>query len=58
MRSFGLVTLIDADCMLGNFDVKGYGRLMLKHIQEYGLLTYFRALRSLFTGFPAARCMI
>jgi hypothetical protein len=35
MRSFALVTRIDADRMLGNFDVKGYGKLLLKHIQEH-----------------------
>jgi hypothetical protein len=35
MRSFELVTRIDADRMLGNFDVKGYGKLLLKHIQEH-----------------------
>jgi hypothetical protein len=35
MRSFALVTRIDADRMLGNFDVKGYGKLLLQHIQEH-----------------------
>jgi hypothetical protein len=35
MRSFELVTRIDADRMLGNFDVRGYGKLLLQHIQEH-----------------------
>lgn len=35
MRSFELVTQIDADRLLGSFDVKGYGRLLLRHIDEH-----------------------
>lgn len=35
MHSFELVTHIDADRLLGNFDVKGYGKLLLKHIHEH-----------------------
>ena len=35
MRSFELITQIDADRMLGNFDVKGYGKLLLQHINEH-----------------------
>jgi len=35
MRSFELVTHMDVDKLLGNFDAKGYGRLLLKHIQEH-----------------------
>lgn len=35
MRSFELITRIDADRMLGNFDARGYGRLLLQHIQEH-----------------------
>jgi hypothetical protein len=35
MRSFELVTHMDVDKLLGNFDVKGYGRLLLQHIQEH-----------------------
>jgi hypothetical protein len=35
MRSFEFVTNIDADRLLGNFDVKGYGKLLLKHIHEH-----------------------
>jgi hypothetical protein len=35
MRSFELVTRIDADLLLGSFDVKGYGKLLLQHIQEH-----------------------
>jgi len=35
MRSFELVTQIDVDKMLGMIDVKGYGALLLKHINEH-----------------------
>ena len=35
MRSFELVTHIDVDRLLGNFDAKGYGRLLLQHINEH-----------------------
>jgi len=35
MRSFELITHIDVDRLLGNFDAKGYGRLLLKHINEH-----------------------
>jgi Domain of unknown function (DUF4032) len=35
MRSFELVTHIDVDKLLGNFDVKGYGPLLLRHINEH-----------------------
>ena len=35
MQSFELVTRIDVDRLLGNFDVKGYGKLLLQHIQEH-----------------------
>ena len=35
MRSFELVTHIDVERALGNFDVKGYGRLLLQHISEH-----------------------
>ena len=35
MRSFELVTLIDVDRLLGNFDVAGYGALLLRHIHEH-----------------------
>jgi hypothetical protein len=35
MKSFELVTNIDVDQLLGNFDVKGYGRILLKHINEH-----------------------
>lgn len=35
MRSFELVTHMDADKLLGNFDVKGYGKLLLQHINEH-----------------------
>jgi len=35
MRSFELVTHIDVDKLLGDFDVKGYARLLLKHITEH-----------------------
>lgn len=35
MRSFELVTHIDVDKLLGDFDVKGYGKLLLKHINEH-----------------------
>lgn len=35
MRSFELVTQIDVDKMLGMVDVKGYGALLLKHINEH-----------------------
>lgn len=35
IASFELVTHIDVDKLLGNFDVKGYGKLLLQHIQEH-----------------------
>jgi hypothetical protein len=35
IRSFELVTHIDVDRLLGNFDAKGYGRLLLQHINEH-----------------------
>jgi hypothetical protein len=35
MRSFELVTRIDVDMLLGDFDVKGYGKTLLKHINEH-----------------------
>ncbi len=35
MRSFELVTQIDVDKLLGDFDVKGYAKLLLKHINEH-----------------------
>lgn len=35
MRSFELVTQMDADRLLGNFDVRGYGKLLLQHINEH-----------------------
>lgn len=35
MRSFELVTHIDVDKLLGDFDVKGYAKLLLKHINEH-----------------------
>lgn len=35
MQSFELVTHIDVDTLLGNFDVKGYGKLLLQHINEH-----------------------
>ncbi len=35
MRSFELVTQIDVDKMLGMVDVRGYGTLLLKHINEH-----------------------
>jgi hypothetical protein len=35
MRSFELVTHIDVDKLLGDFDVKGYGKILLKHINEH-----------------------
>jgi hypothetical protein len=35
MRYFGLVTHIDVDRLLGNFELKGYGRLLLQHINEH-----------------------
>ncbi|MFN0157114.1 MAG: DUF4032 domain-containing protein [Bacteroidota bacterium] len=35
MQSFELVTHIDADKLLGNFDEKGYGKLLLQHIHEH-----------------------
>lgn len=35
MRSFELVTHIDVDKLLGDFDVKGYARLLLRHISEH-----------------------
>ncbi len=35
MRYFELVTHIDVDRYLGNFELKGYGRLLLQHINEH-----------------------
>ena len=35
IRSFELVTHIDVDRLLGNFDAKGYGKLLLQHINEH-----------------------
>ncbi len=35
MRSFEFVTRIDVDKLLGDFDVKGYAKLLLKHINEH-----------------------
>jgi hypothetical protein len=35
MRYFELVTQIDVDRLLGNFELKGYGRLLLQHINEH-----------------------
>jgi hypothetical protein len=35
IRSFELVTHIDVDKLLGNFDAKGYGKLLLQHINEH-----------------------
>jgi hypothetical protein len=35
MQTFALVTHIDADRLLGNFDVEGYGALLLRHIEEH-----------------------
>jgi hypothetical protein len=35
MRWFELATKIDVDKLLGDFDVKGYGKLLLKHINEH-----------------------
>jgi hypothetical protein len=35
MRSFELMTHIDVDRLLGPFDVKGYGKLLLQHISEH-----------------------
>lgn len=35
MRSFELLTHIDIDKLLGDFDVKGYGKVLLHHIQEH-----------------------
>ena len=35
MQSFELVTEIDVDKLLGNFDVKGYGSLLLQHVNEH-----------------------
>lgn len=35
IASFELVTHIDVDKLLGTFDVKGYGKLLLQHIQEH-----------------------
>ncbi len=35
MQSFELVTHIDVDRLLGSFDVKGYGPLLLRHINEH-----------------------
>jgi hypothetical protein len=34
-RSFELVTRIDVDTLLGSFDVRGYGKVLLQHIQEH-----------------------
>lgn len=35
MQTFALVTHIDADRLLGNFDVEGFGALLLRHIEEH-----------------------
>ena len=35
VRSFEFLTHMDVDKLLGNFDVKGYGALLLKHIREH-----------------------
>jgi hypothetical protein len=35
MRSFELVTKIDVESLLGDFDSKGYGTILLKHINEH-----------------------
>ncbi len=35
MQSFELVTTIDVDSLLGDFDSKGYGAILLKHIHEH-----------------------
>ena len=35
IQSFELVTHIDVDRLLGNFDVRGYGKLLLQHIKEH-----------------------
>jgi Domain of unknown function (DUF4032) len=35
IRWFELVTRIDVDRLLGNFYAKGYGTLLLKHVQEH-----------------------
>ena len=35
MRSFELVTKIDVDQLLGDFNARGYGKLLLKHINEH-----------------------
>jgi len=35
MRAFELVTKIDVDKLLGDFDSRGYGKLLLQHIQEH-----------------------
>ncbi|MER3523532.1 MAG: hypothetical protein C4326_05535 [Ignavibacteria bacterium] len=35
MRSFEIVTQIDVDSLLGDFDTKGYGAILLKHINEH-----------------------
>lgn len=35
MRSFELVTKIDVDSLLGDFDSKGYGTILLTHINEH-----------------------
>ncbi len=35
MRAFELVTHIDVDKLLGSFNVKGHGQLLLKHINEH-----------------------
>lgn len=34
-RSFELITHIDVDTLLGNFDAKGYGQTLLQHINEH-----------------------
>lgn len=34
-RSFELMTQIDVDKLLGDFDVRGYSKLLLKHINEH-----------------------
>jgi hypothetical protein len=35
MQSFELVTHMDVDKLLGDFDAKGYGKLLLQHIHEH-----------------------
>ncbi len=35
MHSFELVTNIDVDSLLGDFDSKGYGTILLKHVNEH-----------------------